>query len=243
MELSKLVQTGIQNKPPRIVIHGVHGVGKSTLAANAPNPIFLQTEDGLTSIDVPHFPLATELQQVWDYMGTLIAEEHEFKTFVLDTADWLQTLIWNQVCIDNDKDSIEKIGYAKGYIFAMKYFDKFFRGVDKLREKGMAIVILAHNEIKPFNPPDGEAYDRYQIKLHKHAATKLEEWADCVLFANFKVITTENNNKSKVVNSTPQRVLYSSNRPAWRAKTRYPNMPDEMEMDFNVILKSIKGDK
>ncbi len=238
MDLKKLVQTGTQNKPPRIVIHGVHGVGKSTLAAGAPAPIFLQTEDGLTSINVPHFPLATSIEQVWEQMGMLIKEEHQYKTFVLDTADWLQSLIWTKVCEEQKKDSIELIGYAKGYVFAMKHFDRFFAGVNKLREQGMIIVILAHNEIKSFNPPDGEAYDRYQIKLHKHAASKLEEWADVVLFANFK--TYVNSDSGKVVNSETERILYSANRPAWRAKTRY-SLPEEMPMNFGVLLKAIKG--
>ncbi len=241
MELSKLIQSGIENKPPRIVIHGVHGVGKSTCAAQAPNPIFLQTEDGLTSIDTPHFPLATTLDQVWEYMGMLMKEDHQYKTFVLDTIDWLQTLVWAQVCEEQKVASIEQCGYGKGYVFAMKHFDRFFKGVDKLREKGMAIVILAHNEIKPFNPPDGDSYDRYQIKLHKHAASKLEEWADAVLFANFKTFVDAET--GKVVNSVQERVLYSSNRPAWRAKTRYRNMPEEMPMKFENILKAIKTKK
>jgi len=237
MELSKLVQTGIQNKPPRIAIHGVHGVGKSTFAAQAPSPIFLPTEDGLTSIDVPHFPLATSLQQVWDYMTTLIKEDHDYKTFVVDSLDWLQKLIWEKVCEENKVASIEKIGYAKGYIFAMKHWEKFVNGCNKLRDQGMAIVLIAHNEIKTFSPPDGESYDRYIIKLHRHAATMIEEWADCVLFANFKVFVDSDD--GKVVNNDPERVLYSANRPAWRAKTRY-NLPEEMPMDFKVLMNAIK---
>lgn len=241
MKLSELVKSGVQNKPPRILLHGIHGIGKSTWAAGAPNPIFLPTEDGLTTIDVPHFPVAKTLDEFFSYLGTLIKEDHQYSTVVVDTVDWLQTLIWAKVCEDAGVDSIEQIGYAKGYIFALKHWDRFLSGVEKLRgKKGMAIVLLAHNEIKTFNPPDGDAYDRFQIKLHKHAATKLEEWADCVLFANFDVYTQGEKGDKKVVNNNPGRVIHTANRPAWRAKTRY-KLPEQLSMDFKELLDGIKG--
>lgn len=241
MKLADLVKNGIQNRPPRIVLQGIHGIGKSTWASNSPNPIFLITEDGLTSIDVPHFPLSKSLADVWANMRILIDEDHEYKTFVVDTIDWLQTLIWSQVCVDNDVDSIEKIGYARGYIYAMKYWDQFVAGLEKLRDKGMIVVLLAHSEIKTFNPPDGDAYDRFQLKLHKHAATKLEEWADIVLFANFEIFTAGDKSDKKVVNSSPDRIVHTTNRPAWRAKTRYA-LPDTLPLDFGMLLKKIKGE-
>jgi len=242
MNLETLIQTVRTNKPPRIVLHGVHGVGKSTWAANAPSPIFLITEDGLTSIDVPHFPLCTTLDEVFDYMGILIKEEHEYKTFVLDTADWLEKIIWNNICEKASMDNIESFGYARGYTIAMKEWDRLYKGLELLRDKGMATVILAHNEIKPYNPPDGDPYDRYQIKLHKHAATKLEEWADIVLFANFQVyVDTEKGKKvGKAARGEAQRVIHTTSCPAWKAKTRY-KLPDTLTMDFNQLLEAIKN--
>jgi len=122
-------------------------------------------------------------------------------------------------------------------VFAMQHWDRFFTGLNMLRDKGMAVVLLAHNEIKTFNPPDGEGYDRYQIKLHKHAAAKLEEWADMVLFANFKIYVDADSNK--VVNSS-ERVIHTTNRPAWRAKTRF-TLPDELPLDFNKLLEALKN--
>ena len=122
----------------------------------------------------------------------------------------------------------------------MKQWDRFFKGLEVLREKGMAIVVLAHNEIKPYNPPDTDPYDRFQIKLHKHAATKLEEWADVVLFANFKVYVDTEKGKGKAALSKPERVIFTSNCPAWKAKTRY-KLPDTLEMDFGKLMEGIKN--
>ena len=241
MNLESLIQTVRTSKPPRIVLHGVHGVGKSTWASNAPDPIFLITEDGLTSIDVPHFPLCTNLDQVWEYMGVLIKEDNPYKTFVLDTADWLEKLIWTKVCEDGNLKTIEDFGYGKGYTIAMKQWDRLYTGLELLRDKGMAIVILAHNEIKTYNPPDSDPWDRFQIKLHKHAATRLEEWADVVLFANFKVyVDTERGKKVGKAAPTSERIIYTTNCPSWKAKTRYI-LPDTLKMDFNELMGGIKN--
>ena len=65
MNLKSLIKTKAEKKPPRIVVHGIHGIGKSTFASQAPAPVFLITEDGLTNIEVDHFPLAKTLDDVW----------------------------------------------------------------------------------------------------------------------------------------------------------------------------------
>ena len=240
MDLASLIKIEHENKPPRIVLHGVHGVGKTTYAASAPSPIFIPTEDGLTTIDVPHFPVAKTLDDVFNYMGLLIKDDHQYKTFVMDTADWMEKLIWEKVCADHNVKNIEDVGggYGKGYTYALKCWDKTLEGFEKIRAKGMAVVILAHNEIKTYNPPDGAAYDRYQIKLNVKAATKLEEWADAVLFANFVVYTDE---KEKKAVSSNERVIHTKSSPAWRTKTRY-KLPETLPMDFNALLTAIKGE-
>ncbi len=237
MMLKDLVKKTIDRKPPRIVLHGIHGIGKSSWAAGAPAPIFIPTEDGLVNIEVDHFPVAPTLDDFFGHMNALLSEENEYKTVVIDTVDWLEKLIWRKVCEDNNVKNIEACGYGRGYVFAMQHWDRFFTGLNMLRDKGMAVVLLAHNEIKTFNPPDGEGYDRYQIKLHKHAAAKLEEWADMVLFANFKIYVDADSNK--VVNSS-ERVIHTTNRPAWRAKTRF-TLPDELPLDFNKLLEALKN--
>ena len=241
MNLATVVQKEIKKQPPRIVVHGIHGVGKSYFAAKSDLPIFLITEDGLTNIKVDHFPLVTNLETVWEYMGMIIKDKHQYKTFVVDTIDWLEKLIWQQVCIDNNVKSIEDIGYAKGYIYALRYWEKFLTGLNKIRDKGISIILLAHNEIKPFNPPDSDIFDRYQIKLHKKAAALVEEWADCVLFASFKTFLTQDKTGKTKATGSGERVLNSANKPAWRAKTRY-TLPEQLPLDIKKLMQHITGE-
>jgi hypothetical protein len=171
-------------------------------------------------------------------MDLLINEDNEYQSVVIDTVDWLEKLIWKTVCEDNKVASIENIGYGKGYAFAMTHWEKFFSGLEVLRGKEKAIVVLAHNEIRTFNPPDGDPWDRYQIKLHKTAAAKLEEWADVILFAGYNVIVKA---KSKqAINAETERLIYTSSRPAWKAGSRYV-LPDTLPLSFPALLEAIKN--
>ena len=70
------IQTGRENKPPRIMIYGSEGIGKSSYAAGAPNAIFIQTEDGLGEIDCRKFPLAHSLSEVIAELTALRDEAH-----------------------------------------------------------------------------------------------------------------------------------------------------------------------
>jgi len=244
MNLSEIVKTGIEKKPIKMVLHGPPGIGKSTFGSNAPDPIFLVTEDGLANIDVPRFPIAKTVNEVWQYLKMLIEEEHEYKTFVLDSLDWLERIFWADICEKHSVSSIDEIGYGKGYLFTMTHWDRFYRGLEKLREKNMAIILIAHNEIKTFSPPDGNSYDRYQIKLHKTAAAKAEEWSDAVLFANFKVFVNVEKGKTKGKAVGRERILFTQPNPAYRAKNRY-NLPEEIPFsfdDFKNALNQTKGE-
>lgn len=229
--------------PPRIVLHGPQGVGKSSWAAAAPNPIFLPTEDGLGRLEVDAFPLLQSFDAVVEAIGALYQENHEYNTVVLDTADWLEPLIWKATCEANGWNNIEQPGFGKGYLAATEFWTKLFDGLNALRaDRGCAIVVVAHSEIKRYNSPETEPYDRFSIKLQARAAAKLQEWADCVFFANFKTYTATTDagfNKTVVRGvGTGERVLYTEERPAFLAKNRY-SLPPEMSLNWMAFQEAL----
>ncbi|MBQ7731693.1 MAG: ATP-binding protein, partial [Lentisphaeria bacterium] len=186
MSMLENIQTGRENKPPRIMVYGQEGVGKSTLGASAPDPIFIQTEDGLGEIDTCKFPLAGTLSDVLAELTALRDEEHNFRTVVVDSLDWLERLIFDEVCKEFGVRSIEKAdgGFGKGYVDALVHWRKVLALLDDLRNKrGMMIILLAHAKVERFEDPENTAYDRYAPRLHKHAASLISEWVDAVLFA------------------------------------------------------------
>lgn len=230
---------------PRILIYSDAGVGKTTLAAGAPAPVFLSTEDGLGKLEVDAFPLLTSYPQVIDALTALYHEEHSFKTVVIDSLDHLEPLIWEQVCSEHDKGCIEEFGYGKGYVEALNHWRNLLSWLNALRsKKGMAIILIAHAEIKRFESPEVDSYDRYQIKLHKRASELVQESMDCVLFANYKTVINKEDagfgkKKARGV-ATGQRVLYTEARPAFVAKNRY-SLPPELPMSWEAFSQALNA--
>jgi hypothetical protein len=227
-------------KPPRIMTFGSHGIGKSTFAASAPSPIFILTEDGLGVLEVDHFPLATEFDDVIEAIGALYNEEHQFQTVVIDSLDWTENLIWQDV---NSKYDAKDLAYGKGAVIAADYWRQILDGLNALRnDKGMAVVLLAHCEIKRFDSPETESYERYQPKLQTRSSALVQEWCDCVLFANFRTIVRKedvgfNNTVARGI-TTGERLLYATEKPAYLAKNRY-SLPDSLPFSWQALEDAI----
>ena len=215
------VQSGRLDKPKRVLLYGSEGVGKSTFGAGAPSPIFLGAEDGTAQLDVARFPEPETWQDALDAIEQLITEDHEYQTLVIDTLDWLEPLCWAHVCAEGKKPSIEDFGYGKGYVAALDQWRVFFSALDRLRgTKQMGIVLLAHSHIRTFRNPEGEDFDRYELKLNTKAAGLCKEWPDAVLFTQYETFTHEKNERVKGV-STGARIVHTERRAAFDAKNRY----------------------
>jgi len=179
MNILQKIQAGKQSKPPRIIFYGTQGIGKTTFGATLPSPIFVPTEDGLGNIEAASFPVSRTYQEFVGYLNALIEEKHSYKSVIVDSLDWLENLVHAYVAQQSKVTSIEHIGYAKGYIFALTEWQKTKDMLDILREqKGMIVCCLAHSAVKKYNPPDTEQYDRYQLDLHVKAAALFGEWCD-----------------------------------------------------------------
>jgi hypothetical protein len=227
-------------RPPKVVLYGPHGVGKTTFGAGFPAPILLMTEDGTGSLRIPRFPqVATSYTEVMSGLGALYQGDHDRQTLVLDSLDWLEPLVWAETARRHNKDSIEGWDYGKGYVLADEVWSEFFGGLDALNGKGLSIVCTAHAAVTRFNSPTAEPYDRYSIKLHKRASALVQEWADVVGFAHWQAntVSTDLGFKKKATRgvSTGQRLLALEERPAWEAKNRY-QLPPVMDLDAAQFL-------
>lgn len=238
----KEVISGQSLGPPRILVYGPAGVGKTTFAASAKNPIFIQTEDGADVVGGARFPLSKSFSDVEEAIGVLANEKHSYNTVIVDSLDWLETLVWKEVCAVHRINSLEDLGYGKGYVFALDFWRRCLNGLATLRDSGMAVVLIAHSEIKRFENPEGEGYDRYQIKLHRKASDLCQEFCDLIGFATYKTSTKQIDGGfgRKITRSvgTGERVLRTSERPAFIAKSRY-QIPDELPLDWATLVSKM----
>ncbi|MBF0179959.1 MAG: ATP-binding protein [Magnetococcales bacterium] len=231
--------------PPRILVYGVAGVGKSTLAACSPKPVFILTEDGLGLLQVTSFPISRTFGEVLEALDSLLGEQHDFESVVMDSVDWLEPLIWNEVCRINRVNSIEDMGYGKGYVAALDLWRLYLDRLNRLRsERNMVVIQIAHATIRRFDSPEHEPFDRYDVKLHQKAAALVQEHSDCVLFSNYRIATTKadvgfGQRVNRAV-GTGERVLFTQERPAFLAKNRY-GLPPEMSMEWSTLQAHLTG--
>jgi hypothetical protein len=216
------ILTGRIARPQKAVIYGPEGIGKSILAAQFPAPVFLDTEGGTHHVDVARLPAPKSWAGVTAAVQALSTEAHEFKSLVIDTADWLEKLLVDQVCKQANKSSIEDFGYGKGYVVLAEEFAKFLASLDALLQRGMHIVFLAHTKIVKFEQPDAAgAYDRYELKLSKRVGPLVKEWCDLLLFGNSFTKVAENDNGRRRGVGGRERKVYTMHSAAWDAKDRH----------------------
>lgn len=241
--LQQVKKTSAGRRPRRILLYGTHGIGKSTFGSCAPDPVFIQTEDGLQDVDASAFPLARNTADIFQAIEELSTQPHDFKTVILDSADWAERLIWKTVCEQGGKDSITDFGFGKGYGSAAAMFSTMLDGLATLGERcGMLVILLAHCQVEKFENPQTESYDRYTPKLHKSVNGMLQEWCDEVLFCGYKVLTKtsdEGFNKSRNIAFGGARTIYTTEKPSHMAKNRL-SLPDEIPLAFSEYWRLVR---
>jgi hypothetical protein len=231
----------VAHLPPRLLIHGQEGVGKTTLAARFPKPVFLQTEDGTPAgLKLATFGLLSSYADVRDALAVLGNELHNFQTVVVDSLDKLEGLVWADVCDTNKWASIEAPGYGKGYVIADRWWRDFLTGLDWLRrERGLTIVLLAHSAVETVNDPRAPAYTSYQLRLHKRARGLIADEMDLIAFlaTDVHVVSEEAgfNKRRNRADGGAARWLHCEGRPAFVAKSRFDLPPKILcPKDFDV---------
>lgn len=227
----------------RCVCFGAEGVGKSTFASKFPEPLFIDTEGGTKQLDVSRFPTPETWQELLDEIDAVIEEPDVCRTLVIDTIDRAEVLLVNTLLKEGGVDSIEKFGggFGKGYTALQERFLKdFLNRLDRVIAKGVNVTLVAHAQMRKFESPDDQPYDRWELKVSKKVAPLVKEWSDILLFMNYDITVIEEGGKMKAKGRS-KRMMHANHHPTYDAKNRY-NLPDDMPLDFKPLEAIYKGD-
>jgi hypothetical protein len=235
VQISRGVIVGAQ----KIVIYGPEGIGKSSFAAKFPNPVFIDTEGSTKHMDVARTPKPTSWTMLVEQVKYFKANPTACDTLIIDTVDWAEQLCMADICAKAQKKGIEDFGYGKGYTYLAEEFGRLLNLLEDLIELGVNIVLVAHAQMRKFEQPDElGAYDRWELKLQKKTAPMVKEWADMVLFANYKtyVVNVDGQGADKGTNKARggKRVIYTTHHPCWDAKNRH-DLLSEIPLDYDEI--------
>ena len=234
------ITRGIQTKPLKVVIYGPEGIGKSTFASCFPEPLFIDTEGSTTRMDVARTDTPSSLAMLTQLLTEIRDNPPGCKTLIIDTVDWAERLCITAVCAKNGKAGIEDFGYGKGYSYVYEEMGRILNLLNDIWERGIHIVLTAHAAIRKFEQPDEMgAYDRWELKLINspkcNSCAMVKEWADMVLFANYKTYAVAADKEGKKMKARGgERVMYTSHDPCWDAKNRF-GLASELPFDFGQI--------
>lgn len=226
----------------KCVIYAVEGIGKSTFASQFPNPLFIDTEGSTNTMNVRRLPAPDSWQMLLQEVQYARNTPGLCSTLVIDTIDWAEHLCINEVCSKRQKSGIEDFAYGAGYTYVYEAFGKLLNMLSDIVEQQINVVLVAHSMIRRFEQPDeAAAYDRYQLKLidtpKKSVANMVKEWADVVLFANYKTVV-EKTDSGKAKARGNKRVMYTQHNACWDAKNRW-GLAAELPFDYQEIAPYI----
>lgn len=227
---------GPQPRAQRLLIYGPEGIGKTTMASQMPNPVFVDVEDGSGHLYVRRMPVPPSWDVLMDECRSIAESPEDCMTIVVDSADAAERLCWQKVCQRAKKDSIEAWGYGKGYVVAAEEYRKLLEVLDTCIAAGVNVVLIAHSQMRKFERPDeAGAYDRFEVKLNKHVAAMTKEWADAVLFLDYETfVSVDEQGKGKATGG--KRIIRTSHNVSWDAKNRW-GLPDRLELNDGGIAQ------
>ena len=233
----ELTQGVINTKGKKAIFYGPEGVGKTTLAMQLPDPVFVDTEGSTDNYNVKRLPKPNSLDELKEIIGWVTMNPDQLKTLVIDTGDWLEHMLVKDFCVRKGISNLGDMGYGKGYEASAKEFQEMLDLFNVVLGLGINVVFNCHSQVKTFSMPDDMgSYDRYELKMEKKHIPLLKEWADLIGFINFKTNLIYQNNgdkKAKAVGGQ-DRMIYFTHNAAYDAKNRF-GLPDTAPLSYDVL--------
>lgn len=236
-ELLSRVSTGAIERPISMVVHGAPGCGKSTFAAGAPDPFFIDCDNRTAHLDVRRLK-PESWEEILEVFRLVAKGDLKCSTLVVDTLDHAEILMHRDLCKAHNVQTIEEVGggYGKGYVAALGEWRKFGVAMDAIRARGVGLVLLAHSQVKVFQNPSGENYERFELKLDKRAHNFLRERVDGVGYASFDTQIVKTKDQKAKAKSSGRATLSFAPSAAVETK-RFSKFPEQCALSWAAFTE------
>ncbi len=177
---------------PKLMLYGLSGVGKSSLAAKLKNPIFLDFEGGLNYLGVDRTPQYLDLDEFYKDLIELYrkaeAGKREYDTIVIDSVDWLVRKVVEKAAGIDKHNLTETLnrsngGYGNGkQVLENQIRTMLLPLLVSLNKQGYGICLVAHAERKDLMDADGVDTERIAPKIDVNTMNTFVEWCDNVFY-------------------------------------------------------------
>lgn len=237
----------------RIVVYGVHGIGKTTLASKLPNALFLDYENGTHGIEVAKADdsdLPRAFPSVVGVFKEFKRDNQGFRNIIIDTADKLEEALDHAYSqsLKTPVDSVFTVNdYGRTVSGFTTEFGTMLDSASELVNSGVNLIVLAHEQSRKKEVLEGtQTYDHSELKLSKGNTKLLMQWADAVIFCAFKTTFVAEDKKtgSKAHAEGGKRWCYTAYSNDWEAKHRACiELPDDCSLDrmAELLPKAIEA--
>jgi AAA domain len=242
IDLKQRIMKGKVDRPPRTVIYGAEGVGKSSFAAGAPNVFFLDANQGSFRLNVER-AIPESWDETFEWLSAIERGDIKCDNVALDVLSDFENMSHAKLFQGTSISKYEG-GYGKGDDVALMEWRRLLYHVERVWLRGKGIIFVAHASVRKFEDPSGPGYERYELAARKPVAALLKGWSDYVLFAreNVVVVSTEKGKPSKAT-TTGERWLYTKRTPAYDAKARGTMLfPERLPLSWEEFQKAVKND-
>lgn len=177
---------------PKLMLYGLSGVGKSSLAAKLKNPLFLDFEGGLNYLGVDRTPQYLDLDAFYKDLVELYrkaeAGKREYDTIVIDSVDWLVRKVVEKAAGIDKHNLTETLnrsngGYGNGkQVLENQIRTMLLPLLVSLNKQGYGICLVAHAERKDLMDADGVDTERIAPKIDVNTMNTFVEWCDNVFY-------------------------------------------------------------
>ena len=205
-----------------ILVYGLPKIGKSTLASQFPNTIFLATVPGLNNLEVFQVQIKTWID-LQDAIKELHKGKHNFKTIVIDTIDNAYKLCSEYICKQNDIKHESELGYGKGYALIKQEFEKV---ITLTANMPYGFLLISHSNTKEIETRTGKKTVIVPT-LHYKVLDGVLALMDIILYCD---IDYDKEGK-------PTRIMHTKPSDKFTAGDRTGKLPAKIKLNYNEFVK------